>query len=88
MDIDLTKRKGARKVMDVPEDVLALLDRGELETVNLTEWLAIDHIALIRHCFPPMDIPNVVIENLETAIKKGEKADCDEFDQADRRYAL
>ena len=42
-------RKGARKVSDIPVEVIELLHRGQLETVNLTEWLAIDHIILLKH---------------------------------------
>lgn len=42
-------RKGARKRTDIPTDVLQLLQQGQLETVNLTEWLAVDHIVLLRN---------------------------------------
>ncbi|NRR24525.1 DNA alkylation repair protein [Brevibacillus sp. MS2.2] len=35
-------RKGARKASLIPENVLALLHAGELESVNLTEWQAVD----------------------------------------------
>ncbi|WP_416212737.1 DNA alkylation repair protein [Paenibacillus donghaensis] len=42
-------RKGAKKVSDIPEELLQLLQQGRLETVNLTEWLAIDHITLLLH---------------------------------------
>ncbi|MDW3192422.1 MAG: DNA alkylation repair protein [Cytophagales bacterium] len=44
----IKNRKGPRKVEDVSAEVLTLLNGGMLETVNLTEWLAIDHIALIE----------------------------------------
>ncbi|UZM97926.1 hypothetical protein OL548_23810 [Lysinibacillus sp. MHQ-1] len=37
--IDIVNRKGARKVSEIPEDVLTLLNEGEIESVNLTEWL-------------------------------------------------
>jgi len=41
-------RAGARKMRDVPSDVLAGLAAGEIETVNLMEWLATDMSALAR----------------------------------------
>ena len=44
MNIEIIKnRKGAQKAVDIPSEVLSLLNTGSIETVNLTEWLAIDH---------------------------------------------
>ncbi|WP_313638014.1 DNA alkylation repair protein [Paenibacillus sp.] len=42
-------RKGARKVSDIPAEVLELLHKGQLQTVNLTEWLAVDHLVLLEN---------------------------------------
>lgn len=39
----IPRRKGARTTSGVPPEVKELLDAGELETVNLCEWLAVDH---------------------------------------------
>lgn len=45
----MLQRKGARKGSDIPSDVLQLLQQGRLETVNLTEWLAVDHVVLLQN---------------------------------------
>ncbi|WP_339320410.1 DNA alkylation repair protein [Paenibacillus sp. FSL R10-2734] len=42
-------RKGARKVSDIPVEIIELLNTGYLQTVNLTEWLAVDHIVLLEN---------------------------------------
>ena len=41
-------RRGARRIGDVPAPVLHSLSGGEIETVNLMEWLAADMAALAR----------------------------------------
>ena len=49
MNIEAIKnRKGAQKAVDIPSEVLLLLNTGTIETVNLTEWLAIDHSQLVK----------------------------------------
>lgn len=43
------KRKGARSLKDLSEDILDQLNKGEIESVNLTEWLAIDAKLLLKN---------------------------------------
>lgn len=44
----IASRKGPRRASEIVPEVLDLLNRGQIETVNLTEWLAVDHIKLLR----------------------------------------
>ena len=37
MTEDIKNRKGAQKAVDIPAEVLSLLNTGRIETVNLTE---------------------------------------------------
>lgn len=43
------KRKGARSMKDIPSDILEQMNRGEIETANLTEWLAVDQRLLLKN---------------------------------------
>lgn len=48
-DLEILKaRKGAVRRSEIPSNVLAALNRGEIETVNLVEFLAVDHGKLFR----------------------------------------
>lgn len=47
----LANRKGARRMSEIPPNVLAALNAGELATVNLVESLAIDMSVLARRAF-------------------------------------
>ncbi|HAS45969.1 MAG TPA: DNA alkylation repair protein [Microscillaceae bacterium] len=69
MDKNILNRKGARKASDIPKEVLTLLNKGEIETVNLTEWLAIDHAKLIQAVFPELGIEQ---EKIDAIIKEVE----------------
>lgn len=43
------KRKGARSIKEIPADILGQLNRGEIESANLVEFLGIDRKALIEN---------------------------------------
>lgn len=43
------KRKGARSTKDIPANILVQLNRGEIETANLVEWLAVDQRLLLEN---------------------------------------
>lgn len=73
----ILNRKGARKVNEIPKEVLQLLQQGKLESVNLTEWLAINHIELLKNVLPSIGLKKslecIVAElekqNVETGMK-------------------
>ena len=58
-------RKGARSPKEVPAEVLALLNTGVIETVNLSEWLALDQKQLVKSVFPELGLEKAVPEFLE-----------------------
>lgn len=66
---DILNRKGARKASDIPNDVLALLNQGRIESVNLTEWQAVNHISLVKNVLPSMGLD----EELEIILTEIEK---------------
>ncbi|WMJ75363.1 DNA alkylation repair protein [Cytophagaceae bacterium ABcell3] len=49
------KRKGAKSIKDIPNEIMGQLNRGEIETANLVEWLAIDQRALIENILTQHD---------------------------------
>ncbi|WP_283750382.1 DNA alkylation repair protein [Bacillus cereus] len=73
----ILNRKGAKKVNEIPKEVLQLLQQGKLESVNLTEWLAINHIELLKNVLPSIGLKDslefIVAElekqNVETGMK-------------------
>lgn len=73
MKSEILIRKGARKAQDIPSEVLGLLNNGEIETVNLTEWLAIQHIKLIKTVFPKLGIQQNNINSIVKEIESQKK---------------
>ncbi|MGM7636939.1 DNA alkylation repair protein [Bacillus sp. Hm123] len=49
-------RKGATKAANIPEQVLNLLNLGGIESVNLTEWLAVDQKVLLKNVLPAVGL--------------------------------
>lgn len=49
-------RKGARKSSDIPSEILDLLNRGLIESVNLIEWQAVNHQILLKHVIPSFNL--------------------------------
>jgi 3-methyladenine DNA glycosylase AlkC len=57
MEIEnLKNRKGATKIALIPKEVLDLINQGTLATVNLVEWLAVDHLVLVKNILPSLTI--------------------------------
>ena len=69
----ILNRKGARKVQDAPKEVLDLLHLGQLSTVNLIEWLAIDHIKLVKNTFSDLGIDAACILKIDSAAQNIKK---------------
>lgn len=61
---EILNRKGAVKSELIPDEILVLLNRGVLESVNLTEWSAVDHAELIKQVFPDLELSSVLPEAL------------------------
>jgi 3-methyladenine DNA glycosylase AlkC len=56
----LEPRRGARRVSEVPPEVLAALNRGQTATVNLVEWLALDQRVMVGHVLPAVGLKSAV----------------------------
>ena len=70
---EILAREGAQKVTEIPHDVLALLNAGSIPTVNLTEWLAVDHSQLVKRVFPSMGIDAAMISQVVEEINRQKK---------------
>lgn len=49
------KRKGSRSIKEIPVDILRQLNRGEIESANLVEFLGVDRKVLIEHLLTQYD---------------------------------
>ncbi|WP_109829869.1 DNA alkylation repair protein [Reichenbachiella versicolor] len=73
MTQEILERKGARKAQDIPAEVLELLNNGKIETVNLTEWLAIDHLILIKAIFTDLGISSDKVKLITEEVEAQKK---------------
>ncbi|MEN4759007.1 DNA alkylation repair protein [Chryseobacterium sp. C39-AII1] len=67
------KRKGARSIKDIPQEILEQLNQGKMETVNLTEWLAVDQKILLENLLKQNDKLHYlqpILENINTLKKQ------------------
>lgn len=65
----MLKRKGARSTKDILSAILQQLNRGEIETANLVEWLAVDQKILLESLL----IQNNRIHYLSTVLNEIDK---------------
>ncbi len=65
-------RRGARKLTLIPQEVLQELNKGNIETVNLIEWLAVNHLTIVKNQFPKLNLAHLIapIEKALTLEKK------------------
>lgn len=63
----LLPRKGARRRVEIPAEVLRGLNEGSLETVNLVEALAVDMIALLGAVLKQLDLKREARSMLQAA---------------------
>ncbi|MFD2115815.1 hypothetical protein ACFSTH_11400 [Paenibacillus yanchengensis] len=64
----IVNRKGARTASEILPDVIGILNSGRIESVNLTEWLVVDHLKLLRHVlieFELLQHANAMLSELE-----------------------
>lgn len=50
------QRKGARSISEIPKSTIEALNRGEIASANLVEWLAIDQLKLAEHVLHSNDL--------------------------------
>ncbi|MDR2207054.1 MAG: DNA alkylation repair protein [Flavobacteriaceae bacterium] len=69
----VTKRKGFRSIKDIPKEILEQLNRGEMETANLVEWLAVDQKVLLENLLTKHNRKNYlkpILQKIETLKKQ------------------
>ena len=67
---DSPKRKGAPRISEIPPGILAQLNRGEIATANLVEWLAIDQTQLLQIVLPQIGLQAALPATLATIARQ------------------
>jgi 3-methyladenine DNA glycosylase AlkC len=68
-----TKRKGAKSIKEIPKEILEQLNRGEMETANLVEWLAVNQRILLENLLTRHNRKNYlkpILEKIENLKKQ------------------
>ncbi len=76
---EILNRKGARKPADVPAEILDLLHKGKIETVNLSEWLALDQRKLFDHLAEELKFSNVITDQVNQVLDEEKKPSSNTF---------
>jgi len=66
----LRQRTGARRRSEIPATVLKYLHRGELETANLVEFLAVDHARLLKQTAGELPLADTTAKAIAKQVKK------------------
>lgn len=61
----MEKRKGARSTKDIPVEILEQLNRGEIPSANLTEWLAMDQKKVLQTVLEQLNKPAYIQPTVE-----------------------
>jgi 3-methyladenine DNA glycosylase AlkC len=59
----MNTRKPARRMAEIPPEILSQLNRGEIAALNLVEVLAVDFSELVQHAIP--GVPTSIVKSLQ-----------------------
>jgi 3-methyladenine DNA glycosylase AlkC len=55
------ERVGARRISEIPQTVSKKLQKGEIESANLVEWLSVDQIKLAESVFKELSLDDAIV---------------------------
>lgn len=76
---EIVNRKGARKPADVPKEVLELLHQAKLETVNLSEWLAVDQRQIFEYLAHELKLATTISDEVFSILDEEKKPSSNTF---------
>ena len=76
---EILNRKGARKPSEVPSEVLELLHQGKIETVNLSEWLAVDQRILFDYLADELKVSPTIVSEVNQVLDEEKKPSSNTF---------